>query len=106
MATTDKKKFYSKSNLDGTIEFDYLDTELPYMDLDITRQFTVKQYNEFRADIISYEVYETTELWWLILLANDILDPFDELYSGRTLDIPSLSSYYKFRNKYAKRNNQ
>lgn len=103
MATTDKKNFYKKVNIEGSVEFDFLDSELPFMDLKITRQFKIKGYNQFRADLISYEIYETPDVWWLILLANDIVDPFEELYMGRVLDIPSLSDYYKFRNKYAKK---
>jgi len=40
---------------------------------------------------ISYKVYNTINLWWLILLANDILDPTKPLEPGKTLRIPIQS---------------
>lgn len=38
--------------------------------------------------LISYKIYRTTSLWWLILMANEIIDPFKDLYLGRVLKIP------------------
>ena len=43
-----------------------------------------------RIDLISYENYHTVEYWWIILLANNILDPFD-VKVGSILRIPSPS---------------
>ena len=103
MSVTNIKNFFNKERSENTIEMDFLNSELPFIEFEETEQVRIKQYNEFRADLISYEAYDTTELWWLILIANNIIDPFEELYEGRIIDIPSLSEYYKFYNKYAKR---
>lgn len=37
---------------------------------------------------ISYKVYKTPNLWWLILLANNIQNPLAEIKNGAVLLIP------------------
>jgi hypothetical protein len=39
--------------------------------------------------LISFKVYETPNLWWLILLANDIVNPLLPLEPGTILKIPN-----------------
>ncbi len=36
---------------------------------------------------LSYEYYNTTRLWWVILVANKIVNPFDDLLAGTRLKI-------------------
>lgn len=45
-----------------------------------------------RLDLISQRVYKTDALWWIIALANDIIDPFEETYVDRTLRCPNLTT--------------
>ena len=40
-----------------------------------------------RWDIISNKIYGTPYLYWLILIFNDIKDPFSSLNAGDTLNI-------------------
>lgn len=47
-----------------------------------------------RLDIISNNYYDTPRYWWVIALANYILDPFD-VPLGTSLRIPPLTSLYK-----------
>lgn len=54
---------------------------------------TITIENENRLDIISYEYYETPRFWWVIALANNIIDPFD-IPVGTTLRIPIIVSLY------------
>lgn len=42
--------------------------------------------------VISYKHYQTTGLWWLILLANDIMDPTKLPEPGTSLKIPTQST--------------
>lgn len=37
---------------------------------------------------ISYKVYDTPNLWWVILLANNIDNPTTPLIMGQTIKIP------------------
>jgi hypothetical protein len=36
---------------------------------------------------LSYQIYGTTYLWWLICIINNIQNPFDPALSGKTLKI-------------------
>lgn len=45
---------------------------------------------ENRPDLISYRIYGTTELWWLVLLYNDLVNNGD-VTIGKTIKYPSLS---------------
>lgn len=43
-----------------------------------------------RADLLSYEAYGTVSYWWLICLANNITNPFEELTPGKQIKIPII----------------
>ena len=45
-------------------------------DLDINLYYTRYINFDLPLKIISYNIYGTTELWWLILVVNHILNPF------------------------------
>ncbi len=53
--------------------------------------FEITIIDVFRLDLISYHYYSTPEYWWIIALANNILDPFN-LVPGTILRIPSEST--------------
>lgn len=55
--------------------------------------YTVAEFEIRRIDLISYKFYGTPELWWIILLANNIIDPFG-LTPGIILRIPSIDTVY------------
>lgn len=46
---------------------------------------------EKRPDLLSYNIYEDTQYWWILLVYNDILD-INELTSGKVIKYPSLNS--------------
>lgn len=67
----------------------FLETpKVPFSEFDIYHQVTATDY--LRLDLISYKYYLTPEYWWVIALANDLLDPFS-LAIGTILRIPSQS---------------
>lgn len=43
-----------------------------------------------RPDLISYKFYRTTELYWVILWINGISDPFEGIFPGMLLRVPTL----------------
>jgi hypothetical protein len=45
---------------------------------------------EHRPDLISDIFYDTPEYWWVILLYNNIDDPFEGLNVGDQIKIPKL----------------
>jgi len=50
----------------------------------------VTQEMEKRPDLVSYNAYGVSELWWVIYEINQIRDPLFDLKSGQILRIPSL----------------
>ena len=55
--------------------------------------FTVSIAEEGRLDIIANKYYNTPRFWWVIALANNIIDPFD-VPVDTVLRIPSIVSLY------------
>ncbi len=51
---------------------------------------TVTQEFQNRPDLIAFNAYGTSELWWVIYEYNNIRDPFFDLKIGTTLLIPQL----------------
>jgi hypothetical protein len=95
---------FKKELVNGNLEVDYLSNKVINFDTFPTQErvFIVRSDVLGRIDLISYEVYRTVDLWWLIALRNDIIDPVDGLYLGQKLYIPSLLDYYDFYNKNLK----
>lgn len=57
--------------------------------------YTVSKPEEGRLDIISLINYKNHRYWWIIALANDIIDPMTEVVQGKVLRIPSIMSIYE-----------
>lgn len=55
--------------------------------------YTVTMVEENRLDIISSSYYGTPRYWWVIAIANNIIDPFD-VPIGTELRIPTLDTLY------------
>ena len=45
-----------------------------------------------RPDLIANDVYQAPDLWWVILWANNITDPFARPYAGDILNIIDIKS--------------
>jgi hypothetical protein len=43
-----------------------------------------------RPDLISHVFYDTTAYWWLIMLFNNVTDPFEQLNVGDQILIPRV----------------
>ena len=85
---TDKSYLYGV----GTINKFYLDsTILPSLAGSTGDYITVPPECENRPDLLSYQQYGSSRLWWIIALANpDVLrDPVWDLKSGMTLFVPN-----------------
>lgn len=53
--------------------------------------YTVKPSEDLRLDKIAYDYYGNYNLWWILAVANNILDPFTELTVGQVIRIPYLT---------------
>lgn len=64
-----------------------------------THTYLVTGAEAGRLDLVSYLLYGRTDLWWLIMVYNDIFDPFD--FSDKTaLFAPSIQEleYWYYEN--------
>lgn len=59
---------------------------------------TVTKHEEGRPDFIAYHIYMNVYLWWVVLQANKIMDPFTELLVGTELRLPMLLDVEEFLN--------
>ncbi len=73
--------------------------------LELERYYIVQNKEMYRPDILSFNVYQSTEFWWLILLYNDIIDPL-ELKEGDRIAIPSLNSLKALLGDYRRVNDR
>lgn len=43
-----------------------------------------------RPDLIAYKLYKNPRLFWILLWLNGVNDPFEQLYAGMALRVPTL----------------
>ena len=43
--------------------------------------------NNLPYTVLSYQIYGTTYLWWLLCIVNDIRNPFDNAIAGKKIKI-------------------
>jgi hypothetical protein len=53
--------------------------------------YLITKDREFKPSLVSYDVYKTTELEWLVLMYNNIVDINEEFVTGKYLQLPSYS---------------
>lgn len=95
-----RQRLWSKEVVDNNLEYDFLGNKnIDFKSLPTPASFVVTAPFINRIDLISYQVYGTVDLWWLICIVNDILDPFSEVTLGKTLKIVTLDAYYNLYNK-------
>lgn len=51
--------------------------------------FIITHEFENRPDLIANKFFSNSQLMWVILVRNDIVNPLTDLYVGRTISIPS-----------------
>ena len=59
---------------------------------------TVQEEEEGLPDLISFRVYGVHTYWWVILFANQIIDPFTELKAGAEIVVPPTNIIDTYRN--------
>jgi hypothetical protein len=71
--------------------YEYSDfVSIIYPDSITDQYYEVESGYANRLDLISYKVYRTVHLWWIIAMANDILNPLD-IPVGTILRIIAIS---------------
>lgn len=55
---------------------------------------TIVQIEENRPDLVSYRIYGTTQFWYILMLYNGMVSPF-ELVEGQELNYPKIEDIEK-----------
>lgn len=102
MSMVERRRLFPRKEVNGDIELDLLLSKIPLMDLRPMAEYQITSFAEGRLDLISKRFYNTFHLGWLIASYNNVFDPFNELYKGRTIQIPDLQEYFSFYNENAR----
>lgn len=78
----------------------YNQVKVPVSDEDSYHVVTHAEVN--RLDLIANDYYGVPEFWWMIALANNLIDPFI-VNEGVMLRIPSLITMNDFKNQILQR---
>lgn len=82
----------------GKLDFDLLSFKFVNFNRWLLRQpnsyllHTVTQLEVGMLDLISYQYYGTEAYWWIISVANNLLDPVTEVSFGTSLIIPTKTA--------------
>ena len=96
--------FFNKTTVNGVEELDSLDSALSQFKMKYKpAYYMITGEDIYRPDLISFKLYKTKEYWWVLLLINGIMNPFNDMYVGQVIKVPSMFDIYEFRQKYKKR---
>lgn len=81
----------SDQNIEDPIYRGFLYDEIIQAEFPDTVEYEVKPDELFRPDLVSYRVYRTPDLDWLVLVAARVNDECDGMQFGQVLKLPSAS---------------
>lgn len=58
-----------------------------YITTDVTFYDSYEVGDDMWWDNISYDIYGTPHLWWIVALMNNVVNPFEELEEGTNIKI-------------------
>ncbi|MDD5220122.1 MAG: hypothetical protein PHV11_06130 [Candidatus Bipolaricaulis sp.] len=94
-------KIHKIVTVDGAKELDFLDNPISSFEMRRTpAYYRVVQEDIGVPDLISWKNYNTERYWQVILVANKIISPFDDLEVGDIIMLPNLHDITEFYQKY------
>tara|TARA_R110001592_G_scaffold362233_3_gene675465 strand:+ start:10689 stop:11006 length:318 start_codon:yes stop_codon:yes gene_type:complete len=101
MSKYKRENFSNKNNVNGINEVDLPNNKFnEYKFGNQTTYYKVREGEIQRPDLICYNVYGTTDKWWLLMKYNKVEDVWNDLFVGMILEVPStrdLEQYYRLR---------
>ena len=98
-----RANFYRKVTVDNVDQLDPLSFQWlsfpKFLGKRGVRVHTVTQDEAGNAQLVSYNEYKTTNLWWIICLVNNITKPLEEFIPGIELSIPKREDIEEFYQK-------
>lgn len=88
---TNRYKYCEFVNRDDNKVYDlYRTINISSTYIELYHKVSIKEAN--RLDLIAFNYYGDSSMWWLIAIANNIIDPFI-IPAGLTLKIPRISAF-------------
>jgi hypothetical protein len=83
--------YFSNITEKNNIGIPFYKSYIPQPDDEI---FIITEAYEYRPDLISQKFYDTPDYWWIICIANNIIDPFSELKKEKQIIIPKNPLFF------------
>lgn len=93
--SVDYDKHLNIVQVDGVTERDPLDTTM--LDFRINGDPVIRRVQGdeiLHDDLIAHRFYRNSRVWWVVMLVNDIVNPFSDLEVGMELSLPSGSDVW------------
>ena len=97
MGKFNRTNFYRQNLVDNVVENDLAFNG--YDDYSFKRPrtyYTVKQEDLYRPDLISLKALGSIDYWWIIMKINSIDDVYNDMFLGKSLQIPSIADCEAF----------
>lgn len=95
------KYFNTGKTDDGTEIVDFLDDSILDHEWEtIDRVGRISSHHKDRLDFLASELLEENLFWWVLLLANDVNNPFDGIEQGDLIIAPKRSEIFDAFEEY------
>jgi len=89
MARYTRSNFYEKEVIEGVNECDFLRSKISRFKIKRpTKYYTITYDDLMRPDLLSFKLYGKQDYWWLLLYANNVIDPWNELQENDVIQVP------------------
>ena len=99
---TYRTNYLKEANVNGFNELDLGSMDFGNYDCGETKNYMVHYFEVGRPDIISQNIYGTTNLWWFVLWFNKICDVYNDLRDGMIIKYPQLEMVLQAFKLYGK----
>jgi hypothetical protein len=92
-----RSNFYLKANVDNVLEDDLVSNNWNLFQLNRPIQYFTISYDFLqRPDLLSFALYGTDNLWWILCKVNQIDDIWNDLYVGQIIIVPDIQDINDF----------
>lgn len=89
--STNRYKYCDVVNINGQKVYDLCKRiSIPKTSINLYHKVQPKEAN--RLDLIAFNYYGDSTMWWLLAITNNIIDPFI-IPAGLTIKIPRITSF-------------
>jgi len=99
----DMFQFFDTASVDGVQEVDMLAHDLGRVVINHTQPQRTNSGDVHRPDLLSFRVYGTIDMWWLLCWLNGIDDPINGIANGDVVEVPSMDDITRMQQSAMRR---